>query len=155
MNIFLQEKTHVKVRPSTQNTTFPIGSVSAGVKDLFSHKVVIGKCRYSYRISYVQAIFWEFEAQESSGDVNDITKFAFSVNEDIHGTRDDFMLKVYTTVDPSIVLEQSYVRVEADQCGPTLTATSVLQVSHDKSRRLQCGPTLSLIICVTRLALPR
>ncbi|GFN86364.1 hypothetical protein PoB_001287000 [Plakobranchus ocellatus] len=28
------------------------------------------------------------------------------------------------------------------QCGPTLTATSVLQVSHDKSRRLQCGPTL-------------
>ncbi|GFO49384.1 hypothetical protein PoB_007588900 [Plakobranchus ocellatus] len=29
------------------------------------------------------------------------------------------------------------------QCGPTLTATSVLQVSHDKSRRLQCGPTLS------------
>ncbi|GFN88490.1 hypothetical protein PoB_001499600 [Plakobranchus ocellatus] len=31
------------------------------------------------------------------------------------------------------------------QCGPTLTATSVLQVSHDKSRRLQCGPTLSKV----------
>ncbi|GFO35079.1 hypothetical protein PoB_006158400 [Plakobranchus ocellatus] len=29
------------------------------------------------------------------------------------------------------------------QCGPTLTATSVLQVSHDKSGRLQCRPTLT------------
>ncbi|GFN80899.1 hypothetical protein PoB_000740500 [Plakobranchus ocellatus] len=31
------------------------------------------------------------------------------------------------------------------QCGPTLTATSILQVSHDKSRRLQCGFTLNVL----------
>ncbi|GFO40647.1 hypothetical protein PoB_006715200 [Plakobranchus ocellatus] len=68
-----------------------------------------------YRISYVQGIFWEFEAQESSGDVNGMTKFVCSVNNDIHGTRDDYLFKVYTTLDPSIVSEQSYVRVEADQ----------------------------------------
>ncbi|GFO05881.1 hypothetical protein PoB_003238600 [Plakobranchus ocellatus] len=28
------------------------------------------------------------------------------------------------------------------QCGPPLTATSVLHISHDKSCRLQCGSTL-------------
>ncbi|GFO24730.1 mytimacin-2 [Plakobranchus ocellatus] len=38
------------------------------------------------------------------------------------------------------------------QCGPTLTATSVLQVSRDKSRRLQCGPTLTVALCTVKLA---
>ncbi|GFO23198.1 hypothetical protein PoB_004970300 [Plakobranchus ocellatus] len=31
------------------------------------------------------------------------------------------------------------------QCGPPLTATSVLQVGHDKSCRLQCGTALSFV----------
>ncbi|GFO34256.1 hypothetical protein PoB_006076100 [Plakobranchus ocellatus] len=37
------------------------------------------------------------------------------------------------------------------QCGPTLTATSVLHVSHDKSRRLQCGPTYNYTVLILYL----
>ncbi|GFO13119.1 hypothetical protein PoB_003962400 [Plakobranchus ocellatus] len=151
-----RETKHIKVRPSTQNTTFPIGSVTAGTTNIYSPKENNLDCRlgetckfscygyaasitrmelkqilpngthiavpsaqlFPYQTSYWQYMYWLFEAQESSTDVNGMAKFMFSVYDDIHGTRDAKVIKVWLT--PIIVPEQSYVRVEDDPNNATI-----------------------------------